>query len=550
MNMATLAARSADADIGNSFVMRQLRLGSEYFGAGRIDEAISTYQRGLAEIENGARDCVPAEKIAELHSRLGDAGMARGDLELAAMNYKAALRLAPRLTSCWCNLGNVYLGKGCPLEAITLYAQALSINPVHWPSRVNSVQALIATNQYILAQALLTELMTERPQDATLHNHCGKLHVAMRDFGAALACFEDAIALDSSDFDSFYWIGALKQKAGENEAAEVAYVRAAQLQPLIRRQAGRFPAEFRVLALFAPFAGNTPSDYLFKNAPYDTDTLALIPGIRHGLDQLRGAQVIVNLISDADQAGALLPLAGDLADQLGLPVVNDPRKVQQTTRENVMLLLEAIPGCRIPKVLRHGAGDGFSVSLSQPGLSYPVLVRPAGTHGGTDFDKIEGPVQLESFLSERPDADHYVIEYIDYRSADGYFRKYRFMFVGGEILPYHLAIGEGWKVHHDSTDMEHHDWMQREEEAFLNEPASVFGPAHYRALQMIQRAVDLDFFGIDCGLDRSGNLVVFEVNASMLVHEDNEKFPYKNAFVSRIKHAFDTMLRKMAMKVA
>ena len=36
----------------------------------------------------------------------------------------------------------------------------------------------------------------------------------------------------------------------------------------------------------------------------------------------------------------------------------------------------------------------------------------------------------------------------------------------------------------------------------------------------------------------------------MLVHEDNEKFPYKNAFVSRIKHAFDTMLRKMAMKVA
>ncbi|MBS0531709.1 MAG: tetratricopeptide repeat protein [Proteobacteria bacterium] len=548
MNMATLATRSADADIGNSFVMRQLRIGSEYFGAGQIDEAISAYRRGLAEIENGPRDCVPADKVAELHSRLGDAGLARGDLELAATNYKAALRLAPDLTSCWCNLGNVYLRRGCPLDAITLYAHALSINPVHWASRANSVQALIATHQYILAQAVLTELMTERPRDAALFNQCGKLHVAMNDPGAALACFQDAVELDPRDFDSLYWIGGLKQKAGEDEAAEAAYARAAQLQPFIRRRANRFPAEFRVLALFAPFAGNTPSDYLFKDAAYDTDTLALFPDVHHDLNLLRGAQVIVNLISDADQANGLLPLAADLADQLGMPVVNDPRKIEQTTRENVVQMLGTIPRCRIPKVLRHGVGAEFSVSLSE--LGFPVLVRPAGTHGGTDFEKIEGPAELESFLSQRPDADHYVIEYIDYRSADGHFRKYRFMFVGEEILPYHLAIGEEWKVHHDSTDMEHHDWMQREEEAFLNDPAVVFGPEHFRVLQTIQRSIGLDFFGIDCGLDQLGNLVVFEVNASMLVHEENDKFPYKNAFVARIKRAFDKMLRGMATKTA
>jgi hypothetical protein len=56
------------------------------------------------------------------------------------------------------------------------------------------------------------------------------------------------------------------------------------------------------------------------------------------------------------------------------------------------------------------------------------------------------------FLAERASEDRYLIEPIDYRSADGFYRNYRFIFVDEEILPYHLAIGDGWKLHRDSTD--------------------------------------------------------------------------------------------------
>jgi glutathione synthase/RimK-type ligase-like ATP-grasp enzyme len=52
----------------------------------------------------------------------------------------------------------------------------------------------------------------------------------------------------------------------------------------------------------------------------------------------------------------------------------------------------------------------------------------------------------------------------------------------------------------------------------------------------------LDFCGIDCGATRDGQLVVFEVNASMLVHEDHGVFAYKRPAVDRIKRAFDAML--------
>ena len=257
--------------------------------------------------------------------------------------------------------------------------------------------------------------------------------------------------------------------------------------------------------------------------------------------------MVINLISDADQTDALLPVAADLVDRFGLPTVNHPRRIGMTTRDAVARLLEGIPNCRVPKALRLKAGADRSPDALRAMLPFscPILARPVGTHGGDDFEKIEDHAPLAAFLSRHSDHDCYLTQYIDYRSEDGYFRKYRFIFVDGEILPYHLCIGSDWKLHHISTDMANQPWMQREEEAFLNEPDAVFAPAHYQALQTIRQRVGLEYCGIDCALDACGNLVVFEVNASMLVHARNEDFPYKAPAVSRIKHAFDEMLRQI-----
>jgi tetratricopeptide (TPR) repeat protein len=545
MTVTALASRLPDdVDIAGPFVARQLRIGLEYYAAGQIDDAIAAYQRGLAMVEDLPHGDIPVESISELHAKLGNACMVRGDLEAATANYKAALRLAPHLTDCWCNLGNAHLKTGKAQEAIALYLQALTLNPGHWPARTNLVQALMATRQYSMARALLLELIDERPQDGQIRHQLGKTYFELNELESALQCFEQAIVLDPGDSESIYWIGGIWQRMGETAAAEAAYARAAQIQPVIRRPAAKSAADFRVLALFAPFAGNIPTEYLFKDTAYDTDTFALFAASEYDAKRLgQGVQVVVNLISDADQGSAVLPLAADLADRLGKPTVNDPRKIQRTTRDAVADLLEGIPGCRVPKVLRHNADADFLAAVS---FLCPILVRPVGTHGGDDFERVEDPVELAAHLAQRPDTDHYLIEYIDYRSSDGYFRKYRFLFVDGQILPYHLAIGNGWKLHHDSTDMADHPWMQQEEEAFLNNPATVFNSGHYQALRAIRQRIGLEFFGFDCGLDRLGNLVVFEVNASMLVHDRNEEFPYKAPFVRRVKLAFDAMLRKFA----
>ncbi len=546
--MTASAASAANPDIPQSLAARALRGGMDHLAAGRIDEAIAAFRRGLADAEDESPRQTSAKIVAELHFKLGNAGLIRGDLDMAAENYKTALRLAPDMTPCWCNLGNVHLKWNRPQDAIALYAQALSLDPGHWPSRTNLAQALIATQQTVIAKALLIELADERPQDAQIRSQLGKLHAESDELEDALDCFQRALSLNPDDADSLYWIGGIRQKIGDHEGAEVAYGRAARLEPLLRRPATQFPAEFRVLALFAPFAGNTPTEFLLTGATYDANTLAVFDGRDYDLDLLRrSGHVVVNLISDADQAQALFPLVTDLVDRLGLPTVNPPRKVQQTTREMVARLLDGIPGCRIPKVLRLPANVSSITALEAAAtFAMPVLVRPAGTHGGDDFEKFDNLSEVASFVQRHPDAEHYLIEYLDYRSLDGHFRKYRFIFVGDEILPYHLAIGLDWKLHHDSTDMVDHSWMQREEEDFLNRPTAFFDAGHIQALRAIRQAIGLEYFGIDCGLDAAGQLVVFEVNASMLVHQRNDDFPYKAPFVERIRLAFDAMLRKLA----
>jgi hypothetical protein len=196
--------------------------------------------------------------------------------------------------------------------------------------------------------------------------------------------------------------------------------------------------------------------------------------------------------------------------------------------------------------LKAGADHSEASLKAMLPFSSGCLARPVGTHGGDDFEKIEDLAALSAFLSQRKDHDHYLIEYIDYLSADDYFRKYRFIFIDDQILPYHLCIGRDWKLHHINTDMAHQAWMQQEEAAFLNDATAVFGPAQMQALHAIRARMGLDYCGIDCGVDRDGNVVVFEVNASMLVHARNEGFLYKTPAVERIKRAYDAMLRKLA----
>ena len=60
--------------------------------------------------------------------------------------------------------------------------------------------------------------------------------------------------------------------------------------------------------------------------------------------------VVFNQISDADTHRGSLERCAQLCDQLGVPVINHPRAVQQTARDTVSRMLQGIPGASDVKV--------------------------------------------------------------------------------------------------------------------------------------------------------------------------------------------------------
>jgi len=562
--------------------------------SGNGQEAVAQYRRGLALDPD----------MIELHVNLAGELLTQGNLFGAVACYDDARRLGQMPARCLFNLACAYAATDRFLESEAVCREALAAL-VHERNALDSDGAVAAAaesrgrkREHFDGVVALLRVLTEKrqagaivdlcrslveavPHDPEGHLLCARSLRGVGDLEASIAAYRSCLQLNPCHPDALVELGMILVKAGfgrlalpalemaivarpddaschvelgnllqslgESRRALACFQRACILRPITTWAAQTRPADFSVLLITAPGAGNTPPEFLLGKASYDRHFFALLPDAMPDLDLLRAhGDIVINMISDVDQGSQVLSAAADLIDRIGKSTVNHPRGVMQTGRDQIASLLSDIRQCRIPRTLRCRrevlASPEALVHLRRSGLSPPFLLRAAGTHGGDAFEKISNPDEVLNFLAQNPGSDFYASEYVDYQSRDGFFRKYRFMFTNGEILPYHLAIADQWKVHHFRTDMGRRIWMQTEEKAFLENPGEVFRAAQYAALGDIQARVGLDFFGVDCSLDREGRVVVFEVNASMLVHNDNNEFPYKTSHCARVKNAFDAML--------
>ena len=546
----------------------------EQFQAGEFDQAEKAF-RLIVQAEPGHGDA---------WYLLGVLAAQRGDHEIAIGGVGKALQASPGNLTYLTSLGVLLNQAGRGAEAERHLRRALDRFP-------GTVELLFQLGCTLQQQGSLEEaadcygrLLGERPDypqaqlnlagvlselglwEAAAHSYRRALELdpgsaaALRSLGQllyriggsddeALAALERAVHLDPDDADALISLGIVLMRGNDAVRSLAMFRRSQQLRPLITRPSGN-PAEFSVLLLDAPGSGSTPIGYLIGGAAYDAHFYCVLPGAEQHLDLLRAkGDVVLNLIADADDGSEPLPRAQDLVERLGLPTVNHPATIRHTGRDGVARLLAGIPLCRIPRTVRLAGAllAGGEACRFLQGMTLPLLARPVGNHGGGRFEKLSGPDAIRDFVCDSPDADYYLTEFVDYRSSDGFYRKYRLIWVAGELLPYHLAIHDDWKVHHFRTDMANQAWMRREEEAFLGDPSRVFGAPQLAALRSVAAATGLDYGGIDCGLDANGDIVVFEANAVMLVHEEpDETFAYKNPHVARIKDAFNAMLARLA----
>lgn len=516
-------------------------LGNTLRAAGRAKDAAARYGQGLALDPN----------FCELHVNLGNSLLENGDLTGAVASYRTALALSPEQTGALTTLAYILIEHGQSADALPLCRQLERLAPQDANTQFLLGRALGATGDNRGAVLALTACVKRDPQHAAAHYWLGVILARVGKLSIALPFLERAVALRPDDAGAYAELGNVLQDLGEVEKAFDCFRVMIRLRPLTTWPATRSPADFSVLLIASPGVANTPPDFLFANAAYESHFVALLPGIPPDVDLLgRHGDIVVNLISDADQAHAMLTEAATLVDRLGRLVINHPRLILNTGREAVASLLVGIEDCHVPPTIRMTraalTAPDAAAELRRRGCQFPLLLRLAGSHGGETFEKVETVEGMARFVEAHPDDLIYVTPYVDYLSADGYFRKYRFVLTDQDILPYHLAISENWKVHHYTTAMDRHAWMQDEEKAFLSNPEAVFSPAHFAAMAVIRDRIGLEFFGIDCSLDHEGKLLLFEANASILIHDDNADFPYKTPFCYQIKEAIGAMLARAA----
>jgi hypothetical protein len=426
-----------------------------------------------------------------------------------------------------------------------LYAAALALAPsIGDQLRIpGSLRFQDGVNE---AWELLERAAALDPADARVQAARGNVLVRGGFVDAAREAYARAVALDPGDAASHYALGELAY-VGRDEATaqwyfDAAFARERLFSPPVARAGAKHAL---MLALAGPWPRNMPLDFVVDDARWMLHRW-MLPDTQRDARALPPVDLIINALGDSVAgAAALADAQAILSTYAHLPSINAPERLRALGREQLAATLAGVRGVQVPDARRLAHATLAAGDVE--GLAYPLLVRPVDTHGGRGLERLEHPDELPAYLARVPAATYDCSSYVDYRGADGWFRKYRIMFVDGVAFPYHLAVDDRWMIHYYRTATTVTPWMHDEEARFLAEPHAVIGSWN-DAVPAIAAALGLDYVGIDCAQLPDGTLLVFEADTAMLVHalDTSEAGRAKRAGVERIRTALMALFDQRA----
>ncbi len=477
-------------------------------------------------------------------------------------------------------------------DASIWYAAALALAPAVGVILESLLRHLTQRRQFFAAQRLAARLFRVDPSCVSTQSSVGDLDFTLGNHDAAAKAFYSAICLDPGCVMAYCNLGItqLRQKAlnqsltslkrsvtldmnfpvGQIHLADALTLSGQskqenrwrkQAQMVLNRNAPRrFTSDNkpRLLILRSTDAADVPMEFLFDQSKIDIGCIfCLSPDMTDGglediTEAASGYDLVFSAISEPDAGAAYLQSAEVICRSLSIPILNTPMRVREMRRDFAGALFANIDNVVVPKTIRLPRSRPALKSVGPSNIRLPALLRPVGSHNARDLVKIRSFEDIPNFIGTSMESTFYLTEFYPYQSLDGLYRKYRFIFVDGQVFPYHLAIMDDWKVSYWRTNMAHSSALRAEEEAFLRDYESALGSDIADALRAIACHVRLDFFGLDCAVTRDGKLLIFEANAHMWIHlhDDPSIFAFKHRYVPRIFDAITRMVLKHSSRLA
>ena len=352
----------------------------------------------------------------------------------------------------------------------------------------------------------------------------------------------------SEDANALLDLNILLQLRGDTATALALQKEALQITKNFHLKPDNKQTPLRLLAFMAEgdLLTNTPFEFLALGAGMDLHLLYIdekgeLP------KNIPEHDIAIVAVCELDRNQKILASIDKIIQHWPCPVLNAPQRILKMTRDLNGAALQHKKGINMPITLRLQRCDlqkithqGLAVSDILFSQDYPIIIRPIDSHAGKGLEKIDSTDQLKSYLERHLDEHFFVSSFANYANSEGMFCKYRVVMMNGEAFLIHTAISEHWMVHYlNAGMMESHDKRQVEAKAMATFDQG-FAKKHAKALTLIHRHIGTDYFGIDCAETAEGELLVFEVGTSMLVHDMDSRtlFPYKKAQMKKVFTAF------------
>jgi len=427
--------------------------------------------------------------------------------------------------------------RGESAPAARIFGQIADALPRDWLAQYNAGAVALEAGDLDGAAKRL-ERATQLQASAAIYRLHAHVLALRGSIELAAAAYAQAVALAPRDADAHWGLFEVLQLLGDNAGA-LRHQRAALAERSLRSiPARRAPPRVTILELCiaGTFQANIPLDFILDAER--TTVYKLYLG-EHSIPALPPYDLVFNTIADAPNAGPALAAAQAFIESQSRPALNAPVAVPLTSRDAVAArfarssTVAVAPTVKVDRSSVHAAGQ-----------AYPLLIRPLDSHAGNDLEKIDDDAGLADYLRRTPQADEFFMcAFVDYRSADGYYRKYRIAFVDGIPYPVHLAISPRWMIHYYNAPMADNAWMRDEEHAFMRDMESVFDGVRATGLREIAQTIPLDYFGIDCSIAPDGRVLLFEASSAMIVHlrDPVDLYPYKAQYVPRVVVALERL---------
>jgi len=361
--------------------------------------------------------------------------------------------------------------------------------------------------------------------------------------------YEAAVELDPSNAEARRGLALALDALGETERAKAHREAGFGAQPIVTLPYRGSRPPVRVLLIVSASPGNVPTDRFLDDRVFATSKLvaeyyrpdAILPD--HGL--------IFNAVGDADICGDALNAAEAVVERSGAPAINPPSRVRETGRIDNARRFRTLYGVVVPEAFaasRNALVRNAEAEFERHGLAFPLLLRSPGYHAGANLERVDGGADVAAAIAKLPGERLFASQFVDTRGRDGYYRKYRAIFVGDRFYPLHLAVSRHWKVHYFSAATQSDARLQNEERTYLEAPDTALGETAMRALDAIRSVLGLDYGGIDFALDAQGRPIVFEANATMIVPppDPDPGAASRRTAVERIEAAVREMLLERA----